>query len=111
MNNIKFEEDNVRKNIYTGMYKPVVAVLVLNSLLMYCIIYIFWLAVDGMPNAYDSTDGFPVILDLILIVSIILNTAMSYIVISWILALRPDSFYDDWPSDIELKKVLIGDKV
>lgn len=87
--------ENIRKNIFTDMYKPVVGVLVLNSLLMYCLIYIFWLAVDSMDNAYDSTKGFPVFFDGILVISLILNTVMSYIIISWILALRPHSFYDD----------------
>ena len=98
---------NPRENIFTGMYKPVVAVLCLNSLLMYGLIYIFWLATESMPNAYDSTDGFPVFLDLILIVALILNTAMSYVVISWILALRPKSIYDDWQIENNQEKVLI----
>tara|TARA_Y100000114_G_scaffold157302_1_gene189374 strand:+ start:3344 stop:3658 length:315 start_codon:yes stop_codon:yes gene_type:complete len=95
-----------RENIFSEMYKPVVLILVLNSLLMYCLIFIFWQATQSMPNAYDNTSGFPVFLDLILIVSLILNTGMTFVVISWILALRPKSIYDNWNLENGKEKVL-----
>ena len=98
---------NERKTVFTGMYKPIIGVISLNSLLMYCLIFIFWLATEGMDNAYDSTDGFPVFLDLILICALILNTAMSFVLISWILALRPKSIYDDWQMENQPEKVHI----